>query len=52
VQLTEESIQEHIEKACQKITNGDSAGAIAKAYTLVKGVSEAAPSKDWNPVQL
>ncbi len=36
VQLTEESIQEHVEKARQKINNGDSAGAIASAYTLVE----------------
>jgi hypothetical protein len=36
VQLTEASIQEHIEKARQKIQNGDSAGAIASAYTLIE----------------
>lgn len=36
VQLTEESIQEHIEKARQKTASGDSAGAIASAYTLVE----------------
>jgi len=36
VKLTEESIQEHIEKARQKIANGDSAGAIANAYTVVE----------------
>jgi hypothetical protein len=36
VRLTEESIQEHVEKARQKIANGDSAGAIASAYTLVE----------------
>jgi hypothetical protein len=36
VQLTEESIQEHVEKARQKIVLGDSAGAIANAYTLVE----------------
>ncbi|SHL85666.1 Abortive infection C-terminus [Nitrosospira sp. Nsp11] len=36
VQLTEESIQEHIEKARQKIASQDSAGAIANAYTLVE----------------
>lgn len=36
VQLTEASIQEHIEKARQKIQNGDSAGAIASVYTLVE----------------
>jgi len=36
VQLTEESIQEHVEKARQKVANGDSAGAIASAYTLVE----------------
>jgi hypothetical protein len=36
VQITEESIQEHVEKAHQKISNGDSAGAIANAYTLVE----------------
>jgi len=37
VQLTEESIREHVEKARQKIANGDPAGAIASAYTLVEG---------------
>lgn len=37
VRLTEESIQEHVEKARQKVANGDSAGAIASAYTLVEG---------------
>lgn len=36
VQLTESSIQEHIEKARQKILNGDAAGAIASAYTLLE----------------
>lgn len=36
VQLTEESIQEHVGKARQKIANGDAAGAIASAYTLVE----------------
>jgi hypothetical protein len=36
VQLTEASIQEHLEKARQKIDSGDSAGAIANAYTLVE----------------
>ena len=36
VLLTEESIQEHVEKARQKIVYGDSAGAIANAYTLVE----------------
>jgi hypothetical protein len=36
VQLTEDSIQEHIEKARLKIAYGDSAGAIASAYTLVE----------------
>lgn len=36
VQLTEESVQEHVEKARQKIASGDSAGAIASAYTLVE----------------
>jgi hypothetical protein len=36
VQLTEESIQEHVEKARHKVANGDSAGAIANAYTLVE----------------
>ena len=36
VQLTEASIQEHVEKARQKIANGDSAGAIANTYTLVE----------------
>jgi hypothetical protein len=37
VNLTEESIQEHVEKARQKVANGDPAGAIASAYTLVEG---------------
>jgi len=36
VQLTEASIQEHLEKARQKIGNADPAGAIANAYTLVE----------------
>jgi hypothetical protein len=36
VQPTEESIQEHVEKARQKVAKGDSAGAIASAYTLVE----------------
>lgn len=36
VQLTEASIQEHLEKARQKIVNADPAGAIANAYTLVE----------------
>ena len=36
VRLTEESIQEQVEKARHKIANGDSAGAIANAYTLVE----------------
>jgi histone H3/H4 len=36
VQLTEQSIQEHVEKARHKIANRDSAGAIANAYTLVE----------------
>jgi hypothetical protein len=36
VQLTEASIQEHLEKARQKIANSDPAGAIANAYTLVE----------------
>jgi hypothetical protein len=36
VQLTEESIQEHVEKVRQKIANGDAAGAIANAYTLIE----------------
>lgn len=36
VQLTEESIQEHVGKARQKIASGDAAGAIANAYTLVE----------------
>jgi hypothetical protein len=36
VKLTEESVQEHVEKARHKIANGDSAGAIANAYTLVE----------------
>ncbi|MDF2116197.1 abortive infection family protein [Roseiarcaceae bacterium H3SJ34-1] len=36
VQLTEASIQEHLEKARQKIVTADPAGAIANAYTLVE----------------
>jgi Abortive infection C-terminus len=36
VQLSEESIQEHVNKARHKIVNGDAAGAIANAYTLVE----------------
>jgi Abortive infection C-terminus len=36
VQLTEASIQEQVEKAHYKIANGDAAGAIANAYTLVE----------------
>lgn len=36
VKLTEASVQEHLEKARQKIANGDHAGAIANAYTLVE----------------
>jgi hypothetical protein len=36
VHLTETSIQEHLEKARQKIASGDPAGAIANAYTLVE----------------
>lgn len=36
VQLSDASIQEHLEKARQKIANGDPAGAIANAYTLVE----------------
>lgn len=36
VQLSEASIQEHLEKARQKIAGGDPAGAIASAYTLVE----------------
>lgn len=36
VQLSEASIQEHLEKARQKIASGDPAGAIANAYTLVE----------------
>lgn len=36
VQLTEESIHEHVEKARHKISNGDAAGAIGNAYTLVE----------------
>jgi hypothetical protein len=36
VQLTEASIQEHLDKARHKIVNGDLAGAIANAYTLVE----------------
>jgi Abortive infection C-terminus len=37
VGLTEVSITEHVEKARLKIENGDHAGAIASAYTLVEG---------------
>ena len=37
IALTDESISEHIEKANAKIDAGDSAGAIASAYTLVEG---------------
>lgn len=36
VQLTEDSIQEHLAKARQKIASGDHAGAITSAYTLVE----------------
>ncbi|MRN65416.1 abortive infection family protein [Brucella sp. 10RB9213] len=36
VQLSDASIQEHLEKARRKIANGDPAGAIANAYTLVE----------------
>jgi hypothetical protein len=36
VRLTEESIREHVEKARQKVTDGDSSGAIASVYTLVE----------------
>src|SRR5208283_3589516 len=36
VKLTEESIHEHVKKARHKIDDGDSAGAIANAYTLVE----------------
>jgi hypothetical protein len=36
VRLTDESIKEHVEKAALKIQNGDSAGAITNAYTLVE----------------
>lgn len=36
VQLTDDSIQEHVGRARQKTTSGDSAGAIASAYTLVE----------------
>ncbi len=37
-QLSEVSVQEHLEKVRQKIANGDPAGAIANAYTLVEGL--------------
>jgi hypothetical protein len=37
VQLTEDSIQEHIEKARAKVAGGDAAGAISSAYTLIEG---------------
>ena len=36
VQLSEDSIQEHLEKARRKVASGDPAGAIANAYTLVE----------------
>lgn len=36
VRLTEASIQEHLDKARHKIVNGDPAGAIANAYTLLE----------------
>lgn len=36
IALTEESIAEHVEKAQTKIANGDLAGAITNAYTLVE----------------
>lgn len=36
VQLTEESILEHVAKARQKIASGDAAGAITNAYTLME----------------
>lgn len=36
VQLSEASIQEHLEKARQKVAHGDPSGAIANAYTLVE----------------
>jgi hypothetical protein len=36
VQLTEASIIEHVDKARSKIANGDPAGAISNAYTLVE----------------
>ena len=36
VRLTNDSIKEHLEKASIKIANGDSAGAITNAYTLVE----------------
>jgi len=36
VLLSEHSMQEHIEKAKQKIASGDSSGAIVNAYTLVE----------------
>ena len=38
VQLTDASIQEHLEKGRQKIANADPAGAIATAYTLVEEI--------------
>ena len=36
VGLTDDSIKEHLQKASVKIANGDSAGAITNAYTLVE----------------
>jgi len=36
VRITEASIQEHVQKARHKIANGDAAGAITNAYTLIE----------------
>jgi len=36
VELSEDSINEHLDKARHKIDNGDNAGAITTAYTLVE----------------
>jgi abortive infection Abi-like protein len=36
IRLTDDSIKEHVQKASLKISNGDPAGAITNAYTLVE----------------
>ena len=45
IQLTHESINEHIKKSNTKISNGDFAGAITNAYTLVESVLKLLLSK-------